>query len=234
MKTPKGGQYEQKYAFRNAERGLLERMLDVLCEPDPEYFRGIISSLYYDSPDLALLREKVDSDYVKTKVRIRWYQATDDSRLPSEVPCYAEVKRKVGSVRQKQRRKVIVNAADLRAPFESPKLREVVQAAWSCGFAPEHPLVPSGLIEYERVRYVERRTEARISLDTNIRCTALNPRLTLGFGAQKLNEGVLEVKGRHTEFPVALYPLGPYLRRCAFSKYARAVAMCVDPSNVQT
>ena len=41
------------------------------CVPDPKHPDGLINSIYYDSPDLSLLRAKVNSDFVKQKVRVR-------------------------------------------------------------------------------------------------------------------------------------------------------------------
>jgi hypothetical protein len=66
-------QRELKYVFPNLRAGWLREWLGVRCRPDGEFAAGRISSIYFDTWSESLLDEKVNSDYQKTKVRLRWY-----------------------------------------------------------------------------------------------------------------------------------------------------------------
>ena len=120
---------ERKYALPNAAYQTVLEWLRGACAPDPEFAAGAISSLYYDSADLSLYGEKLNSDYIKTKLRLRWY--ADLARLDDadEVPCFFEVKRKVGATRQKQRVALALPAGELRRPFSSSQLLEAPACA---------------------------------------------------------------------------------------------------------
>ena len=56
-----------------------------------------------------MLSEKIDSDYLKTKVRVRWY-GPGDSRAST---VFAEVKHRIGNRRDKVRVMLDVTAAEL-------------------------------------------------------------------------------------------------------------------------
>jgi len=73
------------------------------CRNDPEFPRNIIASIYYDTRGWKFLREKVDSDYLKTKVRVRWYHNPETLEL--EENAFIEVKSKTGAPRSKFRLK---------------------------------------------------------------------------------------------------------------------------------
>ena len=60
-------------------------------------------TVYYDTPRLALLGEKIGSDFLKTKVRVRWYAGRDGR--PGDA-LFAEAKFRVGSQRRKVRHRL--------------------------------------------------------------------------------------------------------------------------------
>ena len=47
--------------------------LEAVCAPDDEFPGNIVHSVYFDTPDLASYAEKANGDYLKTKLRLRWY-----------------------------------------------------------------------------------------------------------------------------------------------------------------
>ena len=67
--------FEIKYTVPASRVPALCSLLDARCHPDPHYPRGHVRSLYFDTPDLRFLAEKSDGDFLKTKVRLRWYGA---------------------------------------------------------------------------------------------------------------------------------------------------------------
>ena len=62
---------ETKYVLPAQHSALALRIIQRTCDPDPKFAFGIVSSIYFDSPNWDYLREKRDSDYLKTKVRLR-------------------------------------------------------------------------------------------------------------------------------------------------------------------
>jgi hypothetical protein len=68
-----GGDRELKYSLQAGRVPLARRMLASACRPDPEHAVACVWTIYYDTPQLTSLREKINSDYLKVKVRLRWY-----------------------------------------------------------------------------------------------------------------------------------------------------------------
>ena len=54
-------------------RHLARRRLDSVCRRDPEFPAAVVWTIYYDTPAFASLGEKINSDYLKRKIRVRWY-----------------------------------------------------------------------------------------------------------------------------------------------------------------
>ena len=62
---------EQKYIFVEQQGDpILEWLHDFLI-PDSEYYCGSVFSIYYDTPYMHLYDEKRNSDYLKSRVRLR-------------------------------------------------------------------------------------------------------------------------------------------------------------------
>ena len=219
---------EQKYAFSMCVEHKLRYWLDTFLRPDAEYDRGLITSIYFDTPTLDLYDEKRNSDYLKTKVRLRWYGAIDRDQA-GPVPCFLEVKRKFGAIRDKQRLPVNLRAAVLLDdPFMHPDILQVPRLLDEHGLGSGHDLAPLMMIRYERRRYVDSETEARIALDTNISCPLARP-LPVSAGSVTLPVGVLEVKSRYRQLPPVLRDIGGDLRKEAFSKYALCYETLTQP-----
>ena len=91
--------HEIKFAVPASAAGSLRAWIGSVCRPDAVHPPARVTTVYFDTPGLALLSEKIDSDYLKTKVRVRWYGA-GDSRAST---VFAEVKHRVGNRRDKVR-----------------------------------------------------------------------------------------------------------------------------------
>ena len=228
---------EQKYVFAVMYADLLNSWLTTHCELDPEFPLGTISSLYYDTPTLQLYEEKRNSDYLKTKVRLRWYDAYDESwtdGTPDEVRCFLEVKSKIGSLRTKGRVPVTMPRRHL---VENPFLQDdIVELPRHSGMdIPDLPsaLLPMLLIQYERARFVDSVTGCRIALDTRIKAVAAHPHYVPARFPIGLPVGVLEVKGAERDFPESLGPLSGYVTKAAFSKYGTCWEQILQPASVR-
>ncbi|MGH7266651.1 MAG: VTC domain-containing protein [Candidatus Rokuibacteriota bacterium] len=200
------------------------------CRRDPRYAAASVTSIYYDTLGLDGYREKLNGDFIKTKVRVRWYDA--GAAAPPDAPVFLELKRRVGGGRTKLRTRLPVERAGVAGlSLEDPRLRELPYRA-----APEFlPAVPADLhpiltVRFERRRFVCPASGARVSLDTDIRATDGNGTLLPALAASRLVGApvgvvVVEVKGPWTGDPfwlAELYRAGYRLR--PFSKYAACLA----------
>ena len=91
--APGRGERELKFTLPAARAQLARRRLETLCRRDPEFPAAIVWTIYYDTPALVSLGEKINSDYLKRKIRVRWY-----SDLEGRVtgPAFVEAKLRVG------------------------------------------------------------------------------------------------------------------------------------------
>ena len=213
---------ELKFVIAEGRGVLARRLLEALCRPDPEYPAAVVWTLYYDTADLRLLGDKIASDYLKTKVRLRWYGDLDGHTAGER--SFLEVKSRVGSVRSKARVETPLTASELRqARMDDPALIDVLQLLRPLGLTVPMGLRPALLIRYHRHRYLEALSGARVSLDTAIHAPRADQRVLRHNYPVALPAAVLEVKGPSDELPRALRPLLHLgARRLAFSKYASA------------
>ena len=88
----------------------------VVCRRDPEFPAAVVWTIYYDTPALVSLGEKINSDYLKRKIRVRWY-----SDLEGRVsgPAFVEAKLRMGTRRSKVR---------ARLPYPADEIAQVGSA----------------------------------------------------------------------------------------------------------
>ncbi len=217
-------QRELKYVFPNSRSRLFREWLDRRCRPDPVFAAGRISSIYFDMRGNVLLDEKVNSDYLKTKVRLRWYGDWATGEPSGAV--YLEVKQRIGSSRKKYRRRLDWMAeTTARLTLEDVRLLEVNRLAAEAGFRFGGPLFPVACLEYRRRRYVEAATGTRICLDHDIRPVRVHGQWGRAAHGLPISEGVFEVKGATERLPATLHPLIALgCRRQSFSKFQQ----CMD------
>lgn len=102
MDTIQKQRFEHKYIINERValgiRDFVSSYLDLDAygakQPDLSY---PVHSLYLDSPDMRTYQETINGDRNRYKLRIRYYEMTDDS------PVYFEIKRRVDRVIQKKR-----------------------------------------------------------------------------------------------------------------------------------
>lgn len=221
---------EQKYVFIELERDMIVHWIEHACIPDPVYHAGVVSSIYYDTPRFDHYFEKRNSDYIKSKVRLRWYQNIEKNGEPFDVPCFVEMKRKTGVGRHKERKKILISSVRLcDDPFSDEELLRIPAVAYELDYIPPGLLIPMLLIQYDRRRYVDPHSGSRLAVDTNIRCVRANPAYISGLPPVHLALGVLEIKGEGRELPDSLNPISARLTREAFSKYARCFEHLMQP-----
>jgi len=207
--------HEIKLELSSGRAGAVAAYLAAHCRVDPEYPGGMVSTIYYDTPELCLLGEKINSDFLKTKVRLRWYGDPTG-------PLFLEVKRKVGQRRFKERLVVAeVAARVVSSRLESRSFTEPLkQLRERTGLSSR--LRPLLELCYRRRRFVDPASGVRIALDTGIRVVRVNSEVLSRFDPAPLRSAVLEAKGADAKTPDFFGPLVAFgCRRSAFSKYLR-------------
>lgn len=211
---------ELKYIIPAHHTSAAIRVLNQLCSPDPLYPTGEVSSIYFDTRDWIYLGEKRNSDYLKTKVRLRWYNPSNGTDGNSR-GSFAEVKSKTGTHRQKLRIPTRFSATDLSAmELHDRALLSIPSQLVAVGAGILPVLFPTLLVRYTRRRFIERSTGTRIALDHGIECPKVNKYMLADPFQRRLPWSVLEIKGIHGTFPVMLQSILKLgFRRDAFSKY---------------
>ena len=220
MPTVHAPQSEAKFALAESRAGAVLALLRQQCRPDVEHPANVVSSLYYDTRDRRGLYEKLNSDFLKTKYRLRWYRDLD-GRF-STPGSFFEVKQRIGGTRDKRRIEAPFDARWLDAASSGAPALAHVSALLQAHGVRVQPLVPVFVIRYERYRFLDPSSGLRVNLDRRIEVTRSHPHVTgPRFGA-KLTHAVLELKGANAEeLPRPLWPaLRLGCRLGSFSKYA--------------
>ena len=211
---------ERKYPLPPARAPLITAWLDARVPRDPQYPEGVITSCYYDTPNLDSYQESADGEFAKQKLRLRWYGDPVDAYAG----VWLELKSRDGARSTKQRFRYasagVPNALGLIIPERRELAERLRDFAEDGSFFLDPTLEPTALIRYRRIRWQSADGLLRASLDTDVR--ASNPRgapiwLPVPAG------DVLELKSSG-ELPPQLAHLERLgLRRTAHSKYALAV-----------
>ena len=227
------GSIEQKFLFEASAKDLLMDWLEFRLVRDPEYYFGPIISLYYDTPALRFYGEVCNGDYLKTKVRLRWYQAVFPPQQPV-ANCFLEIKQKFGARRHKRRRPLALHPSCLSGDlFSHPAILASPEAAPELHVIAPGLLVPLLVVEYERFRFIDPHSGSRIALDTRITCSRANSGYLTPRAPVTLAAGVLEVKGALDSLPDCLRPMQRHLRKRSFSKYARCCERLIDSASIR-
>jgi hypothetical protein len=213
-----GGERELKFTLPASRVHLARRRLDSLCRRDPEFPAAVVWTIYYDTPALTSLGEKINSDYLKRKIRVRWY-----SDLEGRVfgPAFVEAKLRLGTRRSKVRARLPYPADQIaRWGLQDPRLLAFPLLLRDTGILHQQSWQPIMLLRYRRDRFVEPLTRSRVSLDADISGSAANSRFVSVPNLSPLATAVLEVKGSGDDLPAALRPLLALgLHKRSFSKF---------------
>ncbi len=222
-------EHEVKFIVPADAVAALAAWLPAVCHPERAYPPARVVTVYFDTADLALLGEKIDSDYLKTKVRVRWYAPRTG---PGRGVAFAEIKARIGNRREKARVRLAADAAELETwAMDDARWEHVCDALLADGLPGVAGLSPLMKLTYTRRRFIDPRAGARVALDSDIVATAVHPRIT-GLVPTVLNLAVLEAKGSALDLSPALaHAIRFGARRGAVSKYLecfRAVTRTVQ------
>lgn len=217
QKTPV---HELKFTIHNTRSFDILSWLDRFCEPDPEFPKGCVSSIYYDTMNWTYLNEKLNSYYLKKKVRLRWYSDLDYKE--HDDVSFLEVKYKIGGRREKIRVDTSFKGSELALmPLESKKLVDVINLFRTKDVTVMEKIFPAFQISYKRHRHIDPYTGSRICFDYDISAPRTNRMMMPYLFSEKLHTAVFEIKGPESVLPSSLYPLTDMgLKKSAFSKYS--------------
>jgi hypothetical protein len=217
-------EYELKFVVPSYRVAPIIEFVSLTCNNDPLYPAGIVSSIYYDSRNLDSVNEKINSDYLKTKYRLRWYTDPDTGGF-SEFS-FAESKHRIGCRRVKTRTTTAFPPEQLEGfSLDDARLLEIPLVMRQSGIRASADLLPSLLIRYTRHRYIEPVTGARVSIDVDITTPRINRYILPRGTPSALSNAVIEVKGERDSLPFVLKPLIKQgIRKASFSKYLACYA----------
>jgi len=216
--------FETKFVFQSEIAEKLSMWLSKRFPKDPIFPENTIQSIYYDTYDWDFLKEKINSDYIKTKVRLRWY--SDLNGPLNGKASFIEAKIKVGSKRTKYRLQTSFSGNRLsNMALEDDRLKDIpLQLRSLNSFYLPTFMIPICEIRYCRMRFIEPITRARICLDYDICVSRVNRRVLSFHFATKLSHGVFEFKGNVSNLPRELHQLTAFgCRKESFSKYFECV-----------
>ena len=210
---------EIKFIISNSRSNQILSWLRAACVKDGSYPAAIVSSIYFDTLQWKHLHEKINSYYLKTKVRIRWY--SDFAYRNHSSNSYLEVKFKIGSKREKIRIKTDISGNELAStPLEDPSLISIPYTIKSLGADLNYPLIPAFQISYKRERFIDPMSGSRICFDYDISSLRTNSQMLACTNKSFLETAVFEIKGSREELPASLYPVTQMgCQKSSFSKY---------------
>lgn len=210
---------EKKYVLDAVHAELARAVITSHCLPDPEFATATVHSIYFDTLDLQFLSEKIDSTYLKAKVRLRWYG--DWNFRPDDGPAFLESKIKEGGLQRKIRIPVKRSGRELAdLSLDDPWLAALPMQLLTKGIGMSASVRPVFVVNYRRSRFIDPRSGTRIALDQDIHAPrhALSCPGANGFPSSP--SVVIETKGSVSSLPQFLAPLVTMgLRPEAFSKY---------------
>jgi len=185
--------YEMKYLVNTEQRRALMALMAKYMDPD-EYGRSTICNIYYDTPDMRLVRRSIEKPIYKEKLRVRCYgTATTEDKV------FVELKKKCEDVVYKRRVSMCEEQADkyLAGKMVSPKQNQIVSEL-DYFLAEYKGIQPKAYIAYEREAYFcKADSDLRITFDENILWRDYDLSLTKGvYGSPLLGQGqsLMEIK----------------------------------------
>ena len=223
---------EKKYRLSRLQQQMLLGEIGGRLAPDV-YGRSTVLSLYLDTPDHLLIRNSLDAEAYKEKLRLRSYGTP---RADSAV--FLELKKKYKGVVYKRRVSMPLRAAERyletgEAPEDSQIMREIDYAMHFY----RRP-APAMFIACEREAFTaDGAPNLRLTFDENVRARDTALLLELGSAGTRLlpeQEILLEIK---TDGAMPLWLSGA-LDRCrvrpaSFSKYGAAYLRSLERGNLE-
>ncbi len=220
--------YEVKYLVTCEQRKTLTKVIEQYMNPD-EFGKSTICNVYYDTPDMRMVRHSIEQPIYKEKLRMRSY-----GRTSNDSSVFVELKKKYQDVVFKRRVSMSLIQAEgyLAGETKSPKYNQIVSEI-DYVLSEYKGIAPAMYVAYDRTAYFGKEDQGfRVTFDENIlwRETDLSLSTEI-FGKPLLNanQSLLEIK-ISSAMPLwlshTLCELGIY--KVNFSKYGNAYRSMVN------
>ncbi len=155
-------EHEVKFACDSWHTNYINAQLIRVCKIDSQYQTTCVNSVYFDTPTWHFAMDKAASDYLKTKVRVRWYSTQANKNQAG--PRFLEIKHKIGSRRTKHRTKLSTEFDNFHdGHFTTIQLSQIREQVVAMEPTLQHyKLVPALYVSYHRQRFVEPFSNTRI------------------------------------------------------------------------
>jgi hypothetical protein len=214
--------YEIKYQVSSEQRRVLTKAIEQYMNPD-EFGKSTICNVYYDTPDMRMVRHSIGQPVYKEKLRMRSY-----GRTSCDSSVFVEIKKKCQEVVYKRRVSMPQAQAEgyLAGAAKSPKHSQIVSEI-DYILSEYKGIAPAVYVAYDRTAYFGKEDSGfRITFDENVlwRDTDLSLSAEV-YGKPLLDAGqsLMEIK-ISSAMPLwlshTLCELGIY--KCSFSKYGNA------------
>jgi SPX domain protein involved in polyphosphate accumulation len=238
----KFNRFELKYLLTLEQAELFKDALKAYLLPDEHNDgRYLLTSLYYDSPDLRCYWEKVDGVKFRRKLRIRLYD--NGEPVSDATPVFVEIKQRVDRVTQKRRAVLPYGEAirlcnDREIPEHAPEDKAVIDEIYA--FTWQYNLQPTTIVRYEREALVGSDYDLglRVTFDTSLSFQTQPLRLHEQPNSLPMlpaNQTVMEIKVNE-RIPYWLTELiaAHNLRMVRVSKYCRSIEAAWNMPSLQT
>lgn len=170
----KFNRFELKYLITMKQAELFKSALRAYLIPDEhgeDNGRYMLTSLYYDSPDLRCYREKQNGVKFRRKLRLRRYGSADV--FTDQTPVFVEIKQRIDRVTQKRRAILPYSSAlhlcnDRQIPKYDAKDEYVIEEIYA--FLWQYNLHPVSIVRYDRQAFIGTKYDIglRITFDTSL------------------------------------------------------------------
>ena len=219
------GRIEDKYIINNSlfARVILSSNLSL----DRKYPFNYIFTLHFDTYELDSYYQKLNGEYYKSKLRVRWYSDTDKYFIPEKVFIENKVKKnklvlkyRDGIFLTDNQRKEVCNPMHWTEFIERNKLNLQIRF--------DKPMLPIMLSCYRRYRFYDAFSGSRISLEDCIRAYQVSPLISRSNNVDPvLKGGVLEIKAKTQRLPLCLQSAGVF-KIASFSKYEKLLTQYME------
>ena len=178
---------EQKYLINKEQLDKLFNQIDDYIEKD-NYFKSVISNIYFDNDNNELLVESLEKPNFKIKVRLRMYDKSDY--------VFLEIKDKANGVVGKRR--IMLSLEEFYEYIDNHKIKDSQIMKELDYYFKLFNLKPSIFVAYDRLSYREKNNRGlRITVDRNLRSRYDNLRLESGNYGDKFFDDdiyIMEIK----------------------------------------
>jgi len=220
---------EFKFILTEEQLSYLKQSLVGHMDVD-QYGKTTIFSLYYDTPDLRLIRASIERPAFKEKIRLRSYGLSDG---PREV--FLELKRKNQGVVYKRR--ITLSQEDAISFFKGENCLEDNQIGKEITYFRDFykKLVPQIMVIYDRTAY-KNATDLRLTIDENPRYRTYGLDMNFSNNGMLLlphGSAILEIKAQEV-IPLWLVQILSQgkIYKTAFSKVGEAYKQIRQRQNV--